>query len=364
MLTQILVYVRHFIELPQFLLRQNFCRKYVNRAFTKNTFKIKDTMLHVLQNGYPKCGNQWLYEIITRALAAAGLPQSSYLSQLPVSDGLQKLDMLHGKQGREAQKDVISIEEHGCFVQVRSVFRWPINDLDDYVDQCSHVWSHSAWTSKTADVYGRFEKVIYILRDPRDVACSMSRFMFAEYNLLHRPHGYSDPDSWLADNFESMLKQWQDHVIPHLVQAEAMNLHIIFYENLYRDFDHEFSRLLNYLGISLNDSDITAIRDDVSFGTMKNQFSEHLQKGGFGGWKKRLSDRQVDLCAGRLGALLKSIGYPVTRNDEYGRHLAQPASLSQVISDTAIPSFAANKRSRLWDTTIRQAYGAIRKRLR
>lgn len=317
--------------------------------------------LHLLQNGYPKSGNQWLYEILTRTLTAANMPRRSFLEQLPIAAELKKMNL--GLEG-EAHKDVISIEEQGCFIQVRSVFRWPIEDLEKYINQSSHVWSHSPWAGKTSEVYRRFDKVIYILRDPRDVACSFSRFMFSEYNLSHRPHRWSDPTDWLTSNYESILMQWQNHVVPHFKHAEAMNLHVVFYENLYRDFDHEYSRLLDYLGIDINEDTKEVIKDAVSFGTMKDRYAEHLQKGGFGGWKKRLTDNQVDLCGNRIGPLLKAIGYPVTRDDEYSHYLAPPASLPQLIPDASCTPSAAQKRSRLWDTSIRQAYSSLKKRLR
>ncbi|NJM16702.1 MAG: sulfotransferase domain-containing protein, partial [Bacteroidales bacterium] len=39
-------------------------------------------------------------------------------------------------------------------------------------------------------VFPKFDKIVYIVRDPRDVALSMARFQFTPYMQTYYPHPF------------------------------------------------------------------------------------------------------------------------------------------------------------------------------
>jgi aryl sulfotransferase len=270
----------------------------------------------VLQGGMGKSGNMWLYFLIEAALDLADVRKRSWIQSQPVHAGLKALDM---DMKSEADKDELSIEPLGAFAIMRSAFRWRVEDVPAYVEMCTHVWTHSEWCDLSGEVYRLFDKVVYIVRDPRDVAVSLSYHVFSPYNLAQRPCVEANPQQWLDRHFATVLDRWATHVSGHLERADDLGMHVVFYERLRGDFCSEVTALMSYLGFAFAGEQIAGFERATSMDKMREKLPTHVRKGQVGGWRSALSAAQKQAAERRLGPLLEALEYPITESDDTGR---------------------------------------------
>ncbi len=260
-----------------------------------------------LQIGMAKSGNFWLYRILRDIISLSGIEYRSFIEQHPIYELAKTWELSHDMQ---AGIDVLDIEPQRCFYRIASIFRMPIDDLDDYVRQCSHVWTHSTFCPQSLDVLTKFDKIVYIVRDPRDVAISLSRFAFTPYMQKHRPTQESDPGSYLAARLDRIMRHWVRHVAGYLEHRDESRIHFVFYERLLHSFDAELSRLLQYLDIELEQDALSQIKRNASFQVMKDQNPLHVRKGKAGQWDQVLTRAQKRLAVQIAGPMLDLLHYP------------------------------------------------------
>jgi aryl sulfotransferase len=193
----------------------------------------------------------------------------------------------------------------------------PVEKIEDYVAQTSHVWSHSPVCKKSGEVYKNFNKIIYIIRDPRDRALSAAKYYCSDYMLKYFPQEEKDPLKFLQKNFENLMHEWVWHVFDHLRFSAQFNIHIVFYEKFLLDFQQELNRLLNFFEINLDIEKRISIEEAVSFKKLKFKNPKHLNKGTSGDWMDQLSDEQVSKAEVIAGPLLRYLGYPSDRGGKF-----------------------------------------------
>lgn len=268
----------------------------------------------ILQAGVPKSGNYWIYNIIASIARHGGIKPKSFIQNHPIHRVAQTWELSFAGQ---SNMDFLTIESHGCYFRISAVFRERIQDIDDYIRQCSHVWTHSGINRYSREILAKFDKIVYIIRDPRDVAISYSKFAFTPHKLKnHPPHYEKDPASYLAHNLDAMTRKWVQHVGGYLQYRDTGQIYPIFYERLLHSFDTELLGLSTYLGIDLDQNAIDQIKNEVAFSTMKQKSPSHLRKGKTGEWRQGLTGaqkRQVEQIAGPMLALLN---YPVSEADD------------------------------------------------
>lgn len=284
----------------------------------------------ILQAGVPKSGNYWLYSIIKNILQQSGQEHRSYIQQHPVQEQAKSWQLSFAGQ---AQMDFLNIEE-SCYCRVSEVFKEKLTDIDSYIKQCSQVWTHSTINPLAKAVIPKFNKTIYIIRDPRDVAISYSKFAFTEHKLTNgSPHYEQSPQTYLANRLESMTRRWVQHVGGYLKYQNELNIYPIFYERLLYDFDNELAKLLAYLEIELSPAEIAQIKHQVTFKTMKQKSPKHLRKGSAGQWQSTLSDRQKQQVNHLAGSMLQLLDYPQINSNNLP---SLPNSLDRAALDKAI----------------------------
>ncbi len=259
-----------------------------------------------LQIGYPKSGNFWLYRILKSIAYHAGLERKSFIQSQPIYSIARewKLSFEH-----EAEIDIMDVEKNQFFYTISSIFRMPIQDLDAYLASCSHVWMHAPWGPLVEGLLKKFTKVVYIVRDPRDVAVSLSHFVFTPYGAKTGFLPSSCPSLFLKENFSTILESWANHVSAYLKQRELLNIHFVVYERFLNNFQGELQRLLEYLGISLELEAKKAIQKQTEFLQMKEGSPLHLRKGQWGQWRKDLSKSQHRFAERFIGDLLSIFQY-------------------------------------------------------
>lgn len=268
--------------------------------------------MKILQGGVPKCGNFWLYKIIQQILIKSGRTNTSFIEQQPVYQLSKSWELNFPEQ---AGIDVLDITDLQCSYRISSIFRMPIENISEYVSQTSHVWTHSPVCKQSDEIFRLFDKKVYIIRDPRDRAISAAQYFCLGYMLKYFPQEHTNPDVFLNANFTALMEEWVWHVWDHLRLSEKHDIHIAFYENFNIGFNNELDRLLDYLNITLSNSQRVELGEAVSFKTLQKNNQNHLKKGRSGYWVNRLSASQVKTAERIAGPMLRYLGYP--SNDKH-----------------------------------------------
>lgn len=265
--------------------------------------------MHILQIGLPKSGNFWLQTILNQSLQAAHIQPRRFIEQQPIYALAQSWEMSVQKQ---IEIDFLDITANALFYRLGNIFRYPVDDLAAYVQASTLVWSHSPYGPQTPSVLSHFDKVIYILRDPRDVAVSWANFVLTPYMRRYYPWHTVDiatVPQYLAQNLGPVLQDWCHHVGGYLPAICQQEIYCVFYERLVSDLAGELERLLNYLGIDLDANLQASIVETVQFQTMQKENPNHLRRGGIRQWECLLEMEQIEAMVPQIRSLLHMFNY-------------------------------------------------------
>jgi aryl sulfotransferase len=265
--------------------------------------------MKLLQSGVAKSGNYWLYTILQSLLRRTGQPTHTYIESQPIHAIARTWALSFPEQ---ASIDTVDITDTGVFYRISSAFRWPVEDLDAYLARTTHVWTHSLITAKTDAVFEKFDKIVYIVRDPRDVILSTSRFLFTPYMQKFYPHRHATPEDYLRTSLVKQVIHWRTHVAGHLAAAQRRNIYFVFYERLLADLPGELAALCRYLEIEPTDALLKEVQQDVSFETMQGNSPGHVRKGTSRQWVDQLNTEQKAAAVRQAGPLLDLLHYPLT----------------------------------------------------
>jgi hypothetical protein len=187
----------------------------------------------------------------------------------------------------------------------------------------------------------RYPRVIYIVRDPRDVAVS-----FYFYNLKVRviPDGYSMDEfvtRFVAANvvpYADRVGCWQDHVRSWVrLRENAPGFRLVRYEDILADPAKELSKLAPMLGIEPAPARIERAIRLSSAGHMRSLEKEQshqwvttkgtrqdipfVREAKSGGWLNKLSDNAVRTIELAWGTTMKELGYDLVTDDNVGRQI-------------------------------------------
>jgi aryl sulfotransferase len=173
------------------------------------------------------------------------------------------------------------------------------------------VWTHALWVPRCDEVLSKFEKIIYIIRDPRDVIVSASKYYFTPFMLAQHPQQEPDADTFLKHRLYEQVITWVQHTGGYLLHTDEYRIHFVFYERLLHDFDQEYNRLLAYLGLRLDPEAISEVKHSTRFDNMQKHNPHHLRKGESGGWAKVFTPDQAQQVRKIAGPMMKILGYPL-----------------------------------------------------
>ncbi|XP_077998866.1 sulfotransferase 6B1-like [Glandiceps talaboti] len=152
------------------------------------------------------------------------------------------------------------------------------------------IGTHLYASMSPRQLFERKGKVIYLLRNPKDVALSLYHFLpvneeetFVEFaeNCLNGEVGFGS---------------YTDNIISWWEKKESCNFYLLNFEDLKSDVDNGIRKLATELNITLSDSDVETVKTRCSMEAMKKKAEEMrnagkitsvkvYRKGVSGGWK-------------------------------------------------------------------------------
>jgi len=182
-----------------------------------------------------------------------------------------------------------------------------------------------------------YPRVIYIVRDPRDVAVS-----FYHHNVKARniPDDYpmsSFVPRFIAGEFDRKFGSWRDNVLSWTVlRKEDPNFLMLRYEDMKRDPVAALTSVVAFLercSFRKIDSDVAALQRAIEMSSADRMRALEKQEAASwvltkgtrsdkpfvrsatsGGWKSQLATQSVAAIESAWGELMQSMGYELTSN--------------------------------------------------
>lgn len=286
-------------------------------------------------------------------MTEADLPRESYIKKQPVYDVMQDWLLTFPEQN---EIDQVDITDRSYILHVVNAYRMPIVDVDEFLKQTTYVWTHSAYNEHFQDFIPKFDKAIYIIRDPRDGVLSFVRWVMLDYYQFYLPTKEKTAQEYIEKHLVRLMKRWNNHVLGFLNVYKSLNIHIIFYENLLNDFQYELGQLLDYLEIDLSQACREKIETMTSFENMKQKSPGHLHKAGLYRWFDKFSEEQLSITDKYCGDLISALNYP----DSSDKHPTLPginALNEEVLSSLLEKSLQVPLKERIKGRIIRIVNG-------
>ena len=170
-------------------------------------------------------------------------------------------------------------------------------------------------------------RVVYVIRDPRDVAVSLSHHnnttIDAAIAMMNSPKAvYASSAKGLSRQLRQQLRDWSGHV-ESWVDQTSMPVLTLRYEDLLADPAKGFTEALAFAGREATAEDVERAVRHSAFDELKRQetekdFAERMAKnarffreGRSGGWRERLTSEQAAALCAAHGPVMKRFGYEV-----------------------------------------------------
>lgn len=174
--------------------------------------------------------------------------------------------------------------------------------------------------------FAKYRKVIYIVRDPRDVAVSYYHYLI-KYRQL--PDGYPLADfvrRFMIDDFKDYFAPWGDHVQSWLAMRETRDAFLLLRcEDLMDDAARELAKVASFLNTPATAENLARAVELSSAKRMKSleqkesrvwvstknsrQDMPFIRSAKSGGWKSSLPEEAALTIESAWGNVMQSLGY-------------------------------------------------------
>jgi len=170
------------------------------------------------------------------------------------------------------------------------------------------------------------EQVIYIVRDPRDIAISYANHFSC--SIDDAIHSMNDEGRHIGDDIHHHLGTWSMHVNSYRT-AKAFKVGLVKYEDILKDPKEKLGNLLRYLGFEVNEERLDLAIEASSFDKLQAQEKEKgfnetphegvtfFRKGTPGEWRDVLTEEQIEKIQSDHGEVMKSLGYLEEEDADY-----------------------------------------------
>ncbi|XP_048225359.1 sulfotransferase 2A1-like [Perognathus longimembris pacificus] len=249
-----------------------FCKTEDIRA-AHEQFVVKDK--DIITVTYPRSGTNWMIEILCLILSK-GDPE--WIRSVPMWERCLSIESeLGSKIIRDMKEGPRLLTSHLPF----------------------QLFPKSFLTSKA--------KVIYVLRNPKDVLVSRYYFI-CQSKFMKNPESLQQYDEWFIQG-NVAYGSWFAHVLGWMSMRESKSVLVLSYEALKKDTRSTVEKICQFLGKKLEPEELDLVVENSSFQAMKeNKMSnyssmdrnyisanvEMIRKGMVGDWKNHLTVAQAE----------------------------------------------------------------------
>ncbi|MBI1801546.1 MAG: sulfotransferase domain-containing protein [Chloroflexi bacterium] len=268
---------------------------------------------------YPKSGNTWMRILLTNYLRNADQPADiNSLDGGPIASARQAFDDHVGIEASDLTQD--EIERYRPFVyeqmsaQAKEALYLKVHDAFTYTPYGYPLISKAATAG-----------VIYILRNPLDVAVSFAHHSASSVERMVRKMGeadfaFVDKPQRLHNQLRQKLLTWGGHVTSW-VDEPGLRVRVIRYEELHADTVAAFSRVIHFCGLDDDPARIAKAVQFSRFEQAQKQEAEHgfgekmpgaesfFRKGQVGSWRAELTPELVEKLIADHAPVMRRFGY-------------------------------------------------------
>jgi len=114
-----------------------------------------------------------------------------------------------------------------------------------------------------------------------------------------------DGDFPLDGKQDGAKSTYADHILSWLPKNDDDQTHLVYYENLQKNFQQNLTQVAMFLGAQVDKDRVTEIEEQCSIGSMKKEYKQKsgyigknvntfIGKGGVGGWTNYFNQDQID----------------------------------------------------------------------
>jgi hypothetical protein len=172
----------------------------------------------------------------------------------------------------------------------------------------------------------RYPKIIYIVRDPRDVLISYYEFQLKRRVITDECTLSEFLPKFMESAIEPKIGSWRDHVVSWVATRGGQpNFLLLRYEEMLSNTHQEAAKIASFLGLDSNSERIARAVELSSADRMRKLEKEQanewsatkktrqdkpfIRKAVSGDWKSRLSDACVEQIEAAWGEVMRSVGY-------------------------------------------------------
>lgn len=240
----------------------------------------------VLSVGMPRAGSGWHYNLVHDLMKTAG---SADAREIRERYGLQNI-----------------LTEVNCNIGVLSARRLALVTLPALTGNTFVIKAHSGptFTSRLLQRLGLL-RITYIYRDPRDAM--LSAYEYGQRALQKgRPNAFSH-----LTNFQKSLDFTMEYVRIWERWMKERNVLIARYEDLLTNYDHEVTRLLQFLKLNESKPEVRNVIDAYRPEAAEGQQGLHFYKGKIGRFREAYSTEEKAILNEKLRPYLERMGYEV-----------------------------------------------------
>jgi hypothetical protein len=180
-----------------------------------------------------------------------------------------------------------------------------LSNVNDYIGELAITNEKKLLKQKKPRIYSghdyfdpRFKKVIYLIRDPRDVLTSLYPYLISLGVISKKCSKTNFLKKYFKEEFNANFGSWNDNVGSWIGINNEKKIIIIKYENLAKNILKESLKICKFLEIKKTKKQInTAIKKSGVF------------KGEVGLWKNFFSKNDINQIKKHCGKNMKFLGY-------------------------------------------------------
>jgi Sulfotransferase domain len=267
---------------------------------------------------YPKSGNTWtrtfLHNLLSLMDGDRGEHDINQINEYTTWDlAAARYEPFLGKKAKDADRSEIAAARPKVQAAIAA-----------QTDGLSLVKTHHALVMDRGQPTLNFavtSGAIYLVRNPLDVAVSFAYHMGAPIDEAIRQMGETGLETRVTEkSVYEVYGSWSEHVASWTGKPHRA-VHVARYEDLLADATVQFSRIVRHLMMPLAASQIEEAIERSSFERLKAQEEAHgfrekpeaaksfFREGKAGGWRDRLTRRQVRTIVRDHGQQMARFGY-------------------------------------------------------